>query len=258
MSDLEQYKNLTFTTEPKTRRHLTRGAFISKARLEEFMKHLWEVGLRKSCRYTVLVFEFIRFFGTNDKRTVERYLGRPEQTVRSTGSNIVRQNMQSGNIAQFNYFNVRKISAKKGLIEDLGYASQIKEDASQIKEDGETRFLLNHEKMSYYTQQTALETGNDFPEVKEEAVSSNDEMCVSSLSAKESEIAFINKGREREKTGFEGCLTASIEVEKKEEVIDSTHANQSSKSEIQQLCPEMLILLKAKPLGSEPDKRQRS
>jgi hypothetical protein len=83
MTDLRQLQNITFTTQPKTRKHLTRGAFISGTRAAQFMQHLWDAGLKKSCSYETLKWEFVNCFGTNDTRTVERYIGRPEQTIRS-------------------------------------------------------------------------------------------------------------------------------------------------------------------------------
>lgn len=274
MNDLGQLQNLTFTTEPKTRRHLTRGAFISGNRAAEFMQHLWEVGLKKLCRYEVLEFEFIQFFGTNDKRTIERYIGRPEQTIRSKGSSTVRINRTSGKVALFDYSNNRKICRKQGLLENLGYIT-LKQEERSI-EQGTYRLtqktglwiaVLHHERMSYYTEQTTLETANLVPEVKEESDSSIDEMCVSGLLEEKDNQGFL-QGKECEKTvlevvsptNIETVETNSIEVEKKEEVIDSTHTNQSSESEHipnmhgYGLAPEAETLLRARSLRTEPDR----
>ena len=139
----------TFTTEPKFRRFLKRGAFISLNRALEFMKHLWDLRL-KDVSYETLEFEFINYFGSNDKRTVERYLGRVERIDVSTGlSKVVKMNRQSGKIAQFEYLHERRLPAKKGLLEILGYITR-------YKEGKETRFRINHETMPYYTVQTTL------------------------------------------------------------------------------------------------------
>ncbi|MGB9756822.1 MAG: hypothetical protein ACPLVJ_03470, partial [Candidatus Bathyarchaeales archaeon] len=158
-NELNTFTLKSFTTEPKFRRFLKRGAFISFNRALMFMQHLWELKL-KNVSYEVLEFEFIQFFGSNDKRTVERYLGRPEKTETNTGlSKVIRMNRQSGKIAQFEYMNERRIPAKKGLLETLGYISR-------VKIGKETRFIIHHEAMPYYTIQTRLEN-----EIQETATS---------------------------------------------------------------------------------------
>jgi len=193
----------SFTTEPKFRRFLKRGAFISLNRAIEFMKHLWDLKL-KNVSYETLEFEFISYFGSNDKRTVERYLGRPERIQRDVGlSKVVRMNRQSGKIAQFEYMNERRIAAKKGLLEILGYITR-------IKEGRETRFRINHEAMPYYTVQTVLQE-------QEEREVSKEDLRVCSL-YEETHSQINDKGGESREGG----------KEKKEEVIDSTHTNQTS------------------------------
>ena len=179
-----EYKKLViskaFTTEPKFRRFLKRGAFISQNRAVMFMEHLWELKL-KDASYETLEFEFIRFFGTNDKRTVERYIGRPEKVDVSTGqSKIVRLNRQSGKIAQFDYLNERRLPAKKGLLEILGHITR-------YKVSNETRFRINHEVMPYYTVQTTLtehepqETAYSLQELKESSEVSKEDLRVCSI-----------------------------------------------------------------------------
>ena len=266
MTDLEQQRNLTFTTEPKTRRHLTRGTFISGTRAAEFMQHLWDIKLRKSCSYETLKWEFVNYFGTNDTRTVERYIGRPEQTVRSRGASTVRINRTSGKIACFDYSNSRKTCKKAGLLESLGYITLKPEE--RIAEPGSYKItqktgnwiaVLHHERMSYYSEQTILETANPLQESEEYSESSKDEMCVSSLLEKNCNDSISP----REGVGGETVLevspnvetverTLSIVVKKEEEVLDSTHTNQSSESEAgkeaqtyTELTSEALQLLKA-------------
>lgn len=138
------------------------------------MYHLWELGL-KDCSYETLEFEFIQFFGTNEPRTLKRYLGIPEQVVRYAGSTkIIRMNRMSGKIAQFEYLNEKRIPAKKGLLENLGYITR-------YKKGNETRFRINHETMPYYTQQTTLnETQNaeNNQESKESQETSKLDLCV--------------------------------------------------------------------------------
>jgi len=137
----------TFTTEPKFRRHGRPGC-ISRDRAMAFMEFLFENGFRSKMGYEALRLQFILFFGTNDSRTVERYIGRPEQVERCGGvARVVRMNRISGKVAHFQYFNERRLSSKKGLMEILGYIS--------ILEDGSV--ILHHEGMPYYTSQVSLE-----------------------------------------------------------------------------------------------------
>jgi hypothetical protein len=225
--ELNTFTLKSFTTEPKFRRFLKRGAFISLNRALEFMKHLWELKL-KNVSYETLEFEFIQFFGSNDKRTVERYLGRPERIQRDMGlSKVVRMNRQSGKTAQFEYFNERRIPAKKGLLEILGYITR-------IKEGKETRFRINHEAMPYYTVQTTLqeqeredlrvcslyeETHSQINhEPKAEALEEEVSVGETSVSPRTERPQRNDKGEENREGGTE---------KKEEEVIDSTHTNQS-------------------------------
>jgi len=266
VTDLGQLQNIAFTTQPKTRRHLTRGAFISGTRAAEFMKHLWEVKLRKSCSYDTLKWEYVNYFGTNDARTVERYIGRPEQTIMSRGASTVRINRTSGKIACFDYSNNRKTCRRQGLLENLGYLT-LKQEEKNIQEGmfklkkktGNWIVVLHHETMSYYTEQTVFEPVNSLQESEECSEFSKDEMCVSSLS----ENNYSESLSPREGVGGETVLEVSPKVEatertldreikKEEEVIDSAHTNQSSESEAgkeaqtyTELTSEALQLLKA-------------
>ena len=132
-----------FTTQPKTRKHISAWS-ISGNRLRDFMETLFRKGLR-NCSYDTLRYEAIQHFETNDPRTIDRYIGRPSSTKYYPGATVVRQNIQEGKVAKFRYTNDRKIEAKKGLIEILGYASQ---------ENG--RIVLHHERMSYYDKQASI------------------------------------------------------------------------------------------------------
>jgi hypothetical protein len=234
MTDLRQLQNITFTTQPKTRKHLTRGAFISGTRAAQFMQHLWDAGLKKSCSYETLKWEFVNCFGTNDTRTVERYIGRPEQTIRSKGSSTVRVNRTSGKIALFDYSNNRKTCRKQGLLENLGYIT-LKQEERTI-EQGTYKLtkktelwiaVLHHERMSYYSEQAILETANPLQQSEEGLEFSKDEMCVSSLLEKNCNETVLEVSPNVEA----GKRTLSREIKKEEEVIDSTHTNQWSESE---------------------------
>jgi hypothetical protein len=118
-----------------------------------FMEYLFEEGFRDRMSYKALKTQFILFFGTNDKRTVERYIGRPGGVKCYGGSTrIFRMNRLSGKIAQFDYFNERRVPAKKGLMEYLGFIS--------IMEDGIV--VLHHEGLPYFTRQVSLEEVGSF------------------------------------------------------------------------------------------------
>jgi len=141
------------------------------------MEHLWELKL-KDCSYETLEFEFIQCFGTNEPRTIKRYLGIPEQVVKSQGSSrMLRMNRMSGKVAVFEYYNEKRIPAKKGLMEILGYITR-------YNQGNETRFRINHERTPYYTQQTTLnehqQTANN-QESKEEREASKEDLRVCSL-----------------------------------------------------------------------------
>jgi hypothetical protein len=232
---LESENMESFTTEPKFRRFLKRGGFISLNRAVEFMKHLWELKL-KNVSYETLEFEFIQFFGSNDKRTIERYLGRAERIERNTGvTKIMRVNRLSGKMAQFEYMNERRIPAKKGLLEILGYATR-------VKVNNETRYILHHELMPYYTVQTTLqehepqETVNLQQEHEREGQDSKEDLRVCNLCINPSSNCEA-KGEWGKLPNVENNIEVSPETkrgdmggEKKEEeeVIDSTHTNQTS------------------------------
>lgn len=241
---------MTFTTEPLFRRCVKRGAFISQNRLLDFMLYLWNLHLKK-CSYETLKFEFIRFSGTNDSRTVERYIGRPEEIVYSRGTaSTVRMNRNSGKIAQFEYSNVKRVPAKQGLAQTLGYITLKPEELEIVQDTVILRkktknwiAILHHEKMDYYTKQTVLESANSTLElvIGSDSLESNDNLCVSSLLVKNDSSSIsdnssiLPRGRARETafgTGVSTKETMETVVEKKEEEdIENTHTNQSSESE---------------------------
>jgi hypothetical protein len=223
----------TFTTEPKIpKKH---GNWRSIENCKAFMYELFRKNLRK-CSYDTLVFEFINFFGTNDTRTVERYLGRPERIGKDAASTkIIRMNRISGKIAQFDYFNERRIRAKKGLLDILGWILKLKDDT----------VLINHEVMSYYTKQTSLQELESSHKNDESREVSKAKMCVSNLLGGENELEVSERD--------------SIEVEReKKEVIDSAHtcrigADYASKHTQYALTPEESAILNAVPC-EEPDR----
>jgi len=139
----KSYKS--FTTEPKTRRH---GQFTSGVRCRQFMWHMWEKKLRKIVSPTTLKLEFTLCFGTNDVRTVRKYIGRPKMVIRKGGKSMVRMNRQTGTTSQFMYGYTQRVTKINGLMEVLGYLSW-----------DETRhvYRLNHELLPYFTEQVELE-----------------------------------------------------------------------------------------------------
>jgi hypothetical protein len=252
----------TFTTEPKTRRHVRRS--ISGNRARDFMQHLWRKGFRKTCHYKALKIQFIQKFETNDPRVVEKYIGRPGGTKRYVGSSVVRQNRNSGRIAHFVYSNQRTVEAKTGLMEILGYITIHKKSGW---------VTLYHDVMSYYTKQATLNEG-DFTEKGDSPLksprqeideglrqkSSIDDLCVCSIEAGGSKGQLVSGG--------------SGEVRKKEEeVIDCTHKSGLLKVKLGHDCSvdsykadkklgdkdlECLDLLKSKPLqGSKPSQARK-
>jgi len=212
-----------FTTEPKTRRYLTHGAFISGHRAVEFMETLFGKGLRE-CSWVTLRYEFIQKFQTIDPRTIDKYLGHPEETVRWPGSNVVRQNRNSGAVAHFMYSNERKVNVKKGLLEELGYMTK----------EG-NRYILHHENFGYFTEQVTLETAIPLPEVNEESKQSNDNLCVRGLSGENNNQPIL-QGKGNGETVLEVSPIEVVVERKEEEDIDSTHTNQSSESEAYSVC----------------------
>jgi len=231
----------------------------------------------KKCSYDTLVFEFVSFFGSNESRAVERYLGRPQRIERDAGkTKVIRMNRTSGRIAQFDYYNERRLPAKKGLLDILGWILKLR--------DGTV--LINHEVMSYYTRQVKLEPAISLQE-DESSEASKDKMCVSSLldredsSSDDVERSKENHAELHPRQGVEhGCLSTNIETKesiereiKEEEVIDSTHtckygADYASKhieyaltpsEQVNHkvnplLTPEEEAILNAKPVASEPDR----
>jgi len=216
-------ENKTFTTAPKTWRH---GHFISGDRCRVLMQHLWEKGLRVNCSYTTLKYEFIMCFGTNDPRTVEKYIGRPKQILRKSGISMVRMNRATGTTSQYSYSHKRHITRKEGLMQALGYltwdSTAYEKSKGQHKIVGTVnRYRLNHELLPYFTEQAVLESPPHTP-LKESTSSewssegvdlSIDNLRVRNVvlneEAKESSVEKRNTYREREER----------------ESIDNTHAN---------------------------------
>jgi hypothetical protein len=198
--------NETFTTQPKG--YVKRGTSTSRSRCQDFMLHLWTIRLKK-CSYSTLEFEFIQFFGTNESRTLERYLGRQEITVRSSGKKLVRTNHTRGTVANFTYSTERKVSKRKGLLQILGYLEPV--------ENGYYR--IHHECMSYFSEQSTL---SFLPQEADDSKVIIDNLCACS--------------------GGEGVVSnretgENIEIEKKEEeAIDYTHANRLSESNNPEIC----------------------
>jgi len=191
--DLE-FSEKTFTTKPLIKR---KPQFISRNRAKIFMYHLWKKGLKK-CSYSTLEFEFIDCFGTNEPRTLTRYIGRPEQTLRSNSSTMQRINYNSGKVASFSYLNRKTLPKKRGLLENLGYITPQEDDT----------YKLNHELFTYYLKQLLL-NANPLPE-KESSEQSKPETC-----------ACLNTSTTPQ--NVENDSIETLTKTEKEEVIDNTH-----------------------------------
>lgn len=192
----------TFTTAPKTRRHIKHS--ISGKRATAFMEHLWRIGFNR-CKYKALKIQFIQFFGTNDQRVITKYLGRPETKETHHGNQILRLNLTQGKHALFSYSNTRKLEAKIGLMETLGFITL-------NKKNGWAR--IHHELMSYYSKQLSLESFPPRSPLQEtsESMSSIQDYCVRHIEAGESERQLPVLGVEVDKRKKE-----------EEEVIEHTH-----------------------------------
>jgi len=234
----------SFTTEPQIPKK--QGNWRSIQNAKAFMFHLWNLKLKK-CSFSTLEFEFINFFGTNDRRTSTRYIGRIEETVGSGGSvSVVRQNLQSGRVAQFHYFNKRRIPRQNGLMQILGFISIL-----------EKTVIIHHERMPYYSEQVSLESAYSLHELKEESEYSKDKMCVSSL-LEEKNSQSILQGKECEKTVLEVVSLDNIDTiteRKEEEVIDCTHTRKIGKigENHKPLSAGEQAILNGRPSG-EPDR----
>lgn len=214
--------NKSFSTSPKTRRHVRNS--ISGDRARDFMWYLWQLGFRTECMYKGLRNQFIQFFETNDPRVIEKYIGRPKLTVEYGREQVVRrkQSMYGVSIAQFEYAHKRECSPKRGLMEMLGY----------LILDAQTGFVqLCHESQPYYTVQTELahtRTSKSpplppLPKSNESSISKQD-LCVHSIE-EHSRKTSINKGRLSDCRGLEVSEweTGSSRRKKKKKYRPHTH-----------------------------------
>jgi len=204
-TETQTEKPKPFTTEPKKRKHLKQS--ISGQRAKHFMEQLWRKGLKK-CSYETLKFEFILCFETNDPRVIQKYIGRPNGTKRYSGSSVVRQNRNSGDLAFFMYSNKREIEAQIGLMEILGY----------IVVDKKTGLcILHHEHFHYFRKQETLNDPlkNAFFKLRDKGDNvkvSKQDLCVRSIGVSKRLHVLDDGGEEGEKR-------------ERERVIDYTHTN---------------------------------
>lgn len=140
-------KAKSFSTSPKTRRHITHS--VSGDRCREFMQYLWQKGFTKECMYKGLRNQFISCFEMNDARVIEKYIGRPKRTIEYSREEVLRrkQSSQGASIARFEYAHKRESRPKTGLMEMLGY---------MILDAKTGHVILCHESQPYYTVQTEL------------------------------------------------------------------------------------------------------
>lgn len=170
-------QEIIFTTEPKTRKRVKQ--FPSGTNCKAFLRYLWDRGLRKTCSYTTLKFEFIQFFKTNDTRTVTRYIGRPPQKKETSGiAEIHRQNLGSCNVALFRYRNTLRLMRKIGLMETLGLITFFEKPMYKQKE---WRVYLHHETQPYFTEQQQLPPTPPHSNIDECLECSKDNVCVLTL-----------------------------------------------------------------------------
>lgn len=140
------------------------------------MRYLWDQGLRKTCGYTTLEFEFTRFTGTNDPRTVTRYIGRPPQKKETSGiAEAHRQNVKSANVALYRYRNTLRLMRKIGLMEKLGLITFYEHKMYKQKE---WRVILHHETQPYFTEQQHLPPAPPHSNIDECGECSKDAVCV--------------------------------------------------------------------------------
>ena len=229
--DTKVYK--TFTTEPKTRRHISPYS-ISGNRLRDFMESCYRKNLHK-CRYAVLVYEFVNHFETNDPRIYERYLGRPESVKRYPGSAVVRMNRMAGKIAKFDYMNERHIEAKQGLAQVLGWITFEKENC-----------ILHHEKLSYSKKQANLETASQSLENERIENVSKDNLCVSSLCDES-----VLQGKECEKTVLEVVSPTNNGETKETREEEESYRQHTHKSVLPEGITEKHTVLQSQPKENE-------
>jgi hypothetical protein len=191
------------------------------------MHHLWRLKLSQ-CSYETLQFEFVNFFGTNDPRTVNRYIGAPPRNVEWKGD-CLRQNMMRGSVAKFHYSNNRQTSRKLGLMEILGYITlkpeilDITQGTVHVKKStGKWLAVIHHARMLYHTKQMVLENSPFTQEGNEEESLSKPIMCVSSLSCQD---RAFSQGEGSEGNRFEKVPLDVETTAREEEVISSTHTH---------------------------------
>lgn len=110
----------TFTTEPKTRRRLD-GAGTTEKRACGFMQFLWDHDLRDDCSYKTIYYQAIEYFGTNDTRTLERYIGRPRSKKKLPKRVTQVRNPVSGTCRTHEVTSECFMDPRVGYLEARGY-----------------------------------------------------------------------------------------------------------------------------------------
>jgi hypothetical protein len=186
----------------------------------------------KVCSYSTAKYEFILHFETNDCRMIERYIGRPATKKHSSTEQLIRMDRLNGKVSRLEYSRTSHLEAKRGLIEDLGYATM-----------NRGVFTLHHEKMSYFTKQASLDPVNQPLESKNphKRISSIDDLCV------QPQLGNIQQNSEHEGNGV-------ITRKEEEESRPQTHKCVAPPVTTDlQLSIEETTLLHAKPTP-EPDR----
>lgn len=126
----KQEHTVTFTTHPKTRRHLKAAGIMGK-RAAGFMQYLWQDGFRETITYPQLYDEAIDFLDTTCTSTIISYIGNPRYVKRLPGrTNQVTTT--SGNMFTRSFKPTIDVPAKKGYLEKRGYIYIKQEKTDQV------------------------------------------------------------------------------------------------------------------------------
>jgi len=177
----------TFTTEPKTRRHL-KGAGIKEKRSCGFMQYLFDGGFRTTVNYDLLLSEAWDYFGTDDYRTITGYIGRP-QTIKKSIEKTINVTIPA-KCASYTKVLQESITMQRriGYLEKRGYI-ELSSEFKNFKLT--TTVLLFHESvpLPYHTVDVAFppappprEVLRKVVRVDDDVTSSIDDLCVSPIS----------------------------------------------------------------------------
>jgi hypothetical protein len=166
----------SFTTEPKTRRHMP-NATLTRKRAADLMELLFQNGLVREAPYKTvyrLVVDKADFIGM-DQRVIEGYMGRPRKTLRqheNVKTDLLIRYSKTGTLISKEYSAVRTLPEKEGICQKLGY---MKFDYR----NGTVFLIFDHRKvpLPYHQEEMPL-----FNSEKSECLDvSKDDLCVSPI-----------------------------------------------------------------------------